>query len=1005
MNKNKVSKKLYLLLVFVFLIIISNFLIFADINDDIHGIVTDSQGKPYDTLMHLLRSSDKQYLTDVISNQNGEFIIGLLPDQTKLPDGKYYLQVYPRQASEDGFLHYFEFEIKNGLSKNGTLQVKMSKANIDGFVMSPLTGGPANHEYGVQIHQLIGAEEVFIAYEHVMSNGRYSFSNLKDGTYYLYCHPADFLNEMYETSRSAPIKIVNGKYSGPSLSLTPALKKGVLINVPTVKAIVNTSISKQYYVSPTGNDNTGNGSIKSPWKTIIKANKSLKAGDTLFLRGGTYRETLKPLSSGTKDKPITYSAYQNEKVIISGTDLLSNWKQWKGNIYTTKTNLSLGSFNQLLIGDQILWEARWPNLNQYSILELKNSMAIADDGNVTEVTDQSLKGLNANLKGSKIWIRAGRYSDGFGAWQPQTSVVKSFDKNTGKITFEQLFYVFDAVIPAKNNDFYLYGNLELLDEKNEWFVDESTKLVYLYSATGKAPVGVEMKKRRLGIDLAGVSFINIKGIQTSAATIDMHNANDCNLENLTIVWPNYNTLFDKNPEKQYEDGIIVSGNRNYFGNCVIGPTSGNGIIIEGNDNRIVNNLFNETNTSGAHESAAILLKGSRNLISHNTIANTGRFGIKLGGRENEIQYNDIEQFMVLSSDGAGIYGFCVDGQGTRIHHNKIHGATGYAMGIYLDNNSRNFVVDHNVLFDIMEIPFELNTPSNFNELYNNSFYNTAYDNKYPGWFWGAVPYHEEWFGNRIINNIFNVTIGRPNTHNEYVFQNNIESSYEENYSKPSSLDFSLLAASKAIDKGRFIEGITNEFVGKAPDIGAFESGILPWTAGCDLSKKMVIEYKHNLRIGINLLKNSGFDYFAVQNISGKYSTKLDNWTVKGSGIATIEKVDGGIFDWRKRGEPYRLLLRNGVVSVEQLVTGLKPNTEYELTGWTFVDEGETGYIGIKNFGGTDLSSSNTISTTNTKVTMKFRTGSVNTSALIVIGKSSLGKWGVHADDFGIVEVE
>ena len=44
------------------------------------------------------------------------------------------------------------------------------------------------------------------------------------------------------------------------------------------------------YVSPTGNDNTGNGSIGAPYKSIIFALTKASAGSTIVLRGGTYRE-------------------------------------------------------------------------------------------------------------------------------------------------------------------------------------------------------------------------------------------------------------------------------------------------------------------------------------------------------------------------------------------------------------------------------------------------------------------------------------------------------------------------------------------------------------------------------------------------------------------------------------------------------------------------------------------------------------------------------------------
>jgi chitodextrinase len=44
-----------------------------------------------------------------------------------------------------------------------------------------------------------------------------------------------------------------------------------------------------YYIAPNGNDNTGNGSITTPWASIEKLSSMLQSGDTGYVRGGTYR--------------------------------------------------------------------------------------------------------------------------------------------------------------------------------------------------------------------------------------------------------------------------------------------------------------------------------------------------------------------------------------------------------------------------------------------------------------------------------------------------------------------------------------------------------------------------------------------------------------------------------------------------------------------------------------------------------------------------------------------
>ncbi|MBF2022009.1 MAG: hypothetical protein IGR93_18425 [Hydrococcus sp. C42_A2020_068] len=42
--------------------------------------------------------------------------------------------------------------------------------------------------------------------------------------------------------------------------------------------------------------------------------------------------------------------------------------------------------------------------------------------------------------------------------------------------------------------------------------------------------------------------------------------------------------------------------------------------------------------------------------------------------------------------------------------------------------------------------------------------------------------------------------------------------------------------SSAIDKGIPISGLTDDFVGKAPNIGAYESGEPRWQAGANLQR-------------------------------------------------------------------------------------------------------------------------------------------------------------------------
>src|SRR5215475_12883312 len=93
------------------------------------------------------------------------------------------------------------------------------------------------------------------------------------------------------------------------------------------------AVAPNYYVATDGSD--GNpGTLDQPFQTIQKAGSVVVAGDTVYVRAGTYRETVTPARSGTQMAPITFQPYNGESVTISGADLIpeSSWTISSGNI-------------------------------------------------------------------------------------------------------------------------------------------------------------------------------------------------------------------------------------------------------------------------------------------------------------------------------------------------------------------------------------------------------------------------------------------------------------------------------------------------------------------------------------------------------------------------------------------------------------------------------------------------------------------------------------------------
>jgi len=75
-----------------------------------------------------------------------------------------------------------------------------------------------------------------------------------------------------------------------------------------------------FYISPTGSDATGDGSISSPYFTLIKAWTVIAAGDTIYMRGGTYTyndDQYLTGKSGTAVNRIHVFAYPSEQPVFT----------------------------------------------------------------------------------------------------------------------------------------------------------------------------------------------------------------------------------------------------------------------------------------------------------------------------------------------------------------------------------------------------------------------------------------------------------------------------------------------------------------------------------------------------------------------------------------------------------------------------------------------------------------------------------------------------------------
>jgi parallel beta-helix repeat protein len=79
----------------------------------------------------------------------------------------------------------------------------------------------------------------------------------------------------------------------------------------------------EYRVSVSGSD-SADGTAAAPWRTIQRGVDALKAGDTLRIGAGVYRERIELKTGGTADGSITIAAETGARVVVCGADLLAD---------------------------------------------------------------------------------------------------------------------------------------------------------------------------------------------------------------------------------------------------------------------------------------------------------------------------------------------------------------------------------------------------------------------------------------------------------------------------------------------------------------------------------------------------------------------------------------------------------------------------------------------------------------------------------------------------------
>jgi hypothetical protein len=539
-------------------------------------------------------------------------------------------------------------------------------------------------------------------------------------------------------------------------------------------------------------------------------------GDTCLVRAGVYRETVRPARSGEAGMPITFAAYPDEAVVINGADPISGWKASDGHIYEVPTDWT---FDQLFVDGTMMNLACWPNTPTDP---MHPTWAVAGAGTGPNlIVDPHLP--DCNLDGAIIHILPGAH------WVSWTRPIKEYAAAAHSLKFESSWGQDWAHVVNAGSRYRLTGAPALLDFPGEWYLDGARKVVRLWTPRGDNPRKhrVEVKRRELAFDLSQRHHIRLEGFRIFSSSISLVEASHCLLRKCHLRYVSHFTDCEGwGTRYQTTSGVIVSGHDNEVRACSVVYSAGNGITLRG-ENNIVRNCLVRNMDYMAVDCCAIWAEGEGNIVTHNTLCETGRSVLVHRTLKNgRIEYNDMYLAGLLTSDLGITYCYIADGAGTVIAHNLVHSnrAESTGIGIYIDNGSSNFIIHHNVCWDNPDSGIRLNTPSHNNLVCNNTVVNNGNSVNY----WGGEK-NKDQAGCRMINNIFTDEVrtgdGIEVNHN-FVGK-------KPGFMNPGKDDFRLRKDSPCVGAGVPIPGITRPLAGETPDLGAYEHGVPPWTAGHD----------------------------------------------------------------------------------------------------------------------------------------------------------------------------
>ncbi|MEM4260736.1 MAG: right-handed parallel beta-helix repeat-containing protein [Candidatus Woesearchaeota archaeon] len=464
-----------------------------------------------------------------------------------------------------------------------------------------------------------------------------------------------------------------------------------------------------YYIDAINGNDLNNGiSPTAPWKSVSKVNSSIfSPGDNIyFKRDNFWREQLIIPSSGTKENPITFSAYGvgNNPTITSSIDITGKYEDWKeidSNIWTRplvkETKLVIFNYNQLgILTDKLdaPFKFNWIKNNIYIFSEQNptyfyKKIEAIQSGSVISINNQKFITLDSlNIYGGQL--EGDHTGPGGCIYIPAQSdniIIKKF--SISKCHGGGLRIIGATNITIDENI------ISDIDSYRSTLSGDGITVSWEFK-TEKKPKNISITKNTINgfIDRMGIAVLDCNGLSIS------NNLITAGVTGIDIE-PNENT------NQGVINAIISSNiiNKNIYERLPVN----NGISVSGANSyniKIENNIIDNNNSNPG---IGIIVFGkikNVNIIS-NTIRNS-RIGIQIGSGANNIV---LENNYISAGYTNHLYGCYLKGNSTSIlTQNTIDGQ--YDNSIFVDEPGTTVDAYYNIFKDYGKYGLQvMDTPS------------------------------------------------------------------------------------------------------------------------------------------------------------------------------------------------------------------------------------------------------------------------------------------------------